>query len=75
MEIKIENLLHKIADLKFQLAKTLPRIEELEKENKLLKEENTILKSVFDLYEIMLSVTYIEREPSTKRLKTPFIYL
>ena len=45
MEIKIENLLHEIAELKLQLSKALARIEELEKENKKLKAENAMLKT------------------------------
>ena len=45
MEIKIEDLLRKIAELEHQLSKALARIEELEKENKKLKAENAMLKA------------------------------
>ena len=44
MEIKIEDLLLEIAELKLQLSK-LARIEEFEKENKKLKAENAMLKA------------------------------
>ena len=37
MEIKVEDLLLEIAELKLQLSKALARIEELEKENKKFK--------------------------------------
>ena len=49
MEIKIEDLLREIAELKLQLAKALARIEELEKENKLLREENAMLKAKLNM--------------------------
>lgn len=42
MEIKVEDLLLEIAELKLQLSKALARIEELEKENKKLKAEDAI---------------------------------
>ena len=45
MEIKVEDLLRKIAELEHQLSKALARIEELEKENKKLKAENAMLKA------------------------------
>ena len=45
MEIKVEDLLRKIAELEHQLSKALARIEELEKENKKLKAENAALKA------------------------------
>ena len=45
MEIKVEDLLCEIAELKLQLSKALARIEELEKENKKLKAENAALKA------------------------------
>ena len=45
MEIKIEDLLKKIAELEHQLSKALAKIEELEKENKKLKAENAALKA------------------------------
>ena len=45
MEIKVEDLLLEIAELKLQLSKTWARIEEFEKENKKLKAENAALKA------------------------------
>ena len=45
MEITVEDLLRKIAELEHQLSKALARIEELEKENKKLKAENAALKA------------------------------
>lgn len=49
MEIKVEDLLREIAELKLQLAKALARIEELEKENKLLRKENAMLKAKLNM--------------------------
>lgn len=46
IEIKVEDLLLKITELKFQLFKYLARIEELEKENKKLKLENFFKKQL-----------------------------
>ena len=51
MEIKIEDLLREIAELKLQLSKALARIEELEKENKKLKNlERLISFQVFTIF-------------------------
>ena len=57
MEIKVEDLLREIAELKLQLSKALARIEELEKENKKLKTENAMLLELF-IPSLALSIAF-----------------